>query len=89
MRNGSLPRLNLAITTEPRTHHLRGSATLVELGRWEARRKYTKRVADASVAYTLYDESDLSYLGLAREWDTLYDAQTIGKESTTVVIRLL
>ena len=69
-------------------HHLRGSAKFVELDRWEARRKYTKRAADASAAYTLYDRSDLSYSGLAREPYTLYDASTVGKESTAAVIRL-
>ena len=55
---------------------------------WEARRNYTERAADANAAYTLYDRSDLSYSGLAREPYTLYDASTVGKESTTAVIRL-
>jgi hypothetical protein len=55
----------------------------VELGRWEARCKYTKRAADVSVAYTLYDRPDLSYSGLARDPYTLYDTKIVGKELTT------
>jgi hypothetical protein len=54
----------------------------VELGRWDARCKY------ASVAYTLYDRSDLSYSGLARDPYTLYDTKTVGEELTQPVIRL-